>query len=87
MVSPHRGKVFGFRPEAEKECSTFKISSATTEELERLNNTLTHNLGEERSVGLINYELDIRGKSNLESSSRKLVLNKSFDLLEKSGKL
>jgi len=48
---------------------------------------LTYNLGEERSVGLINYELDIRGKSNLESTSQKLVLNKSFDLLEKFGKL
>ena len=46
-----------------------------------------HNLGEERSVGLINYELSIRGKENLEASSRKLVLNRSFELLEKTGKL
>ena len=67
--------------------STFKISSATNEELRKLDTTATHNLGEERSVGLMNYELGIRGKSNLETSSRKLILNKSFDLLEKSGKL
>ena len=45
--------------------------------MEKLNTTATHNLGEERSVGHIIYE----------ASSRKLILNKSFDLLEKSGKL
>ena len=82
-----RGKIFGFGPEAESESITFKISSATTEELQKLDTTSTHNLGEERSVGLLNYELGIRGKTNLETSSRKLILNKSFDLLEKSGKL
>ena len=76
-----RGKIFGFGPEAESQSTTFKISSATNEELHKLDTTATHNLGEERSVGLMNYELGIRGKSNLETSSRKLILNKSFDLL------
>ena len=42
-------------------------------------------MGEERSVGGINNELKIRGKRNLESASRKLVLNKSFDLIEKKN--
>ena len=30
-----------------------------------------HNLGEERIVGLLNYELAIRGKQNLGTASRK----------------
>ena len=41
-----------------------------------------HNLAEERNVGLTNYELDIRGKKNLESVSKKIVLNRSIDLIE-----
>ena len=48
-----------------------------------MNKTTVHNLSEESSVGSINNELKIRGKKNLESASRKLILNKSFDLLEK----
>ena len=77
-----RGKIFGFGPEAEDPRETYKISSATEEEMQKLNKETLHNLGEERSVGHINYELSIRGKGNLEASSRKLVLNKSFELLE-----
>ena len=42
-----------------------------------------HNLAEERSVGSVNNELEIRGKSSLECVSKKLVLNKSFDLLKR----
>ena len=42
------------------------------------------NLGEERNVGFLNYELDIRGKQNLEAASCKMVLNKSADLISKS---
>ena len=40
-----------------------------------------HNLSEERSVGLVNYGMQIRGKNNLSTVSRNIVLNKSFDLL------
>ena len=85
--STQRGKIFGFGPAAEKSGMTFKVSTATEEEMQKLNSTAVHNLGEERSVGNINYELAIRGKRNLEASSKKLLLNKSFDLLEKSGDL
>ena len=59
------------------------MADATEEEKEELDKTTVHNLAEERSVGSINNELKIRGKRNLESASRKLVLNKSFDLIEK----
>ena len=84
--STQSGKIFGFGPEAEKSGMTFKVSTATEEEMQKLNSTAVHNLGDERSVGNINYELGIRGKRNLEAS-KKLLLNKSFDLLEKSGDL
>jgi hypothetical protein len=40
-----------------------------------------HNIGEERNVGMVNYELSIRGKGNLESVSKKVLINKSSDLL------
>ena len=45
-------------------------------------NVQVHNLGEERNVGLVNYELSIRGKNNLESVSRKIVLNRAEDLIQ-----
>ena len=41
-----------------------------------------NNIGEERNVGMIiNYELSIRGKRNLKSASKTVVINKSCDLL------
>ena len=55
---------------------TFKISTASEEEMDKLNIASVHNLGEERSIGSINYELVIRGKGNLEASSKELILNK-----------
>ena len=49
-------------------------------------NVQVHNLGEERNVGLVNYELSIRGKKNLESVSRKIVLKRAEDLVQDSPK-
>ena len=46
-----------------------------------LNTVQVHNLGEVRNVGLFNYEISIRGEKNYEATSRKLVLNKSNDLI------
>lgn len=48
-------------------------------------NVKVHNIGEERNVGLINYELSIRGKENLGSASRKVVLKRSADLIQEKG--
>ena len=45
-----------------------------------LNQVQNHNLSQERSVGFVNFELEICGKQNLESVSRKMVLIKSADL-------
>ena len=42
---------------------------------------LVHNIGEERNVGMVNYESSIRGKNQLKTISSKLVINKSYDLL------
>ena len=37
-----------------------------------------------KSVGFINYEISIRGKQNLESASRKMIINKSIDIALKA---
>ena len=80
-----RGAVFGFGTHADDDKgSLFKISEATPREKDDLEKATVHNLREERNVGSINNELKIRGKRNLESASRKLVLNKSFDLVMKA---
>ena len=49
--STQRGNIFGFG-------ATIKVSSATNEELQKLDITATHNLGEERSIGHVNYEYE-----------------------------
>ena len=46
---------------------------------EKLKRAPVHNLGEERSVGFVNYELSLRGERFLESASKKMVINKSID--------
>ena len=58
-----------------------KISNLDEEEVNVLNTVHVHSLGEEHNVGLFNYEINIRGKKNFEIASRKLVLNKSNDLI------
>ena len=60
-----------------------KICDMSEDQLKILDaNVQVHNLGEERNVGLVNYELSIRGKNNLESVSRKIVLNRAEDLIQ-----
>ena len=57
--------------------TVLKLSKLGQEKIKAMDNVQIHNLGEERNVGFINYQLDVRGKDNLEAVSRKLVLNKS----------
>ena len=77
-----KGAIFGF---SDKSCrdtgSVLKISDLDKEELNVLNTVQVHNLGKEHNVELFNYEISIRGKKNFEAASRKLVLNKSNDLI------
>ena len=50
-----------------------KIRDMSEEQLRILDdNVQVHNLGEERNVGLVNYELSIRGKKILKASPEKL---------------
>ena len=35
-----------------------------------------HNLGEERNVGMVNYEINLLGKHNLKTTSQKIVINR-----------
>lgn len=80
-----RGSIFGFGPQADKDTgSILKISTADDSKRLKLEKAPVHNLAEERSVGYVNYELNIRGKSHLESVSKKMIINKSIDFLEQS---
>ena len=81
-----KGAIFGFAGRKDDDTGTvLKISKLSKENLLQLDQVQIHNLGEERSVGFLNYEIDIRGKQNLEAASRKMVLNKSADLVSKSN--
>ena len=80
-LSIQKGAIFGFGPKSDDDTGTLlKISSV--EIFEKLNKVEIHNLGEERSVGYINYELQIRGKANLECASKQMILNKGRDLIK-----
>ena len=77
-----KGSIFDFGTHAEDEPeSVFKISSATQNVEVKLEKAVVHNLTEERSVCSFNNEIKMRGKRNIKSASRKLVLNKIFDLV------
>ena len=61
----------------------FKISSAIQNVEDKLEKAVVPNLAEEQSVGSFKNEIKMRGKRDIEIASKKLVLNKSFDLVEK----
>ena len=76
-LDTQRGAVFGFGAHKDDDTgSLVKVSNTTEKEMTELNKAPVHNLAEERSVGSINNELKVRGKRNLETVSRKLILNK-----------
>lgn len=82
-----KGAIFGFAGKESDDTGTvLKISNLSAEKLMQLNEVWIHNLVEECSVGFLDYELDIRGKQNLEAASRKMVLYKSFDLINQCTK-
>ena len=69
------------------------ISNLDEEELNVLNTAQLHNLGKERNVGLLNYEISIRGKKNFKAASyktftktvkeiKKLKINWNLNMLE-----
>ena len=83
-----KGRIFGFGENANDDTgSVLKISALSAAELEEIdqNKIQVHNIGEERSVGLFNYEIGIRDKKNIEAASRKMILSKASDLLKKES--
>ena len=78
-----KGNIFGFGPSAQDDCGTvLKLSEVDDSKLEMMNKYVsTHNLISERLVGETNYGLHIRGKANLSSVSKKMVINKCADLI------
>ena len=80
-----KGAIFGFGYQKDDDTKTvLKISNLDQDSLNKLNKVPIHNLGEERAVGMINHELQIRGKPFIETCSRNMVLNRSQDLIKKS---
>ena len=63
-----------------------KISSFSNEEINVMdkNKVQVNNIGNERSVSFFTYEISIRGKRKVDSASRKMVLNKSHDIMGSS---
>ena len=81
--SDQRGAVFGFGPKAEEETGAIlKISTASPSKRAKLEKAPVHNLAEERSVGFINYELNLRGREHLESVSKNMILCKGKDFIK-----
>ena len=77
-----KGAIFGFGTTAEEDTGNIlKLCSLSDRTI--LSGEPVHNLGEERSVGMLNYELNIRGSEQFQTSSQNLVVNKSSDLIKK----
>ena len=83
--SHQKGAIYGFGENQSMDTKTvLKISNLDEEQLKALDSVQIHNQGEERSVGLFNYEINIRGKSELETASRCMVLKSADILLKKT---
>ena len=75
-----KGAIFGFGEAANDDTGhVLKISNLQDKSL--LANAPISNIGSERNVGMLNTELNFRGRENFKTSSQNLVLNKSADLI------
>ena len=65
--------------------SVLRISQLGKTEIEHMNQSKVpiHSIREERNLWFFNYKTGIRGEKNVESASRKMILNKSSDLVGK----
>ena len=69
--------MYGFGHNNDEETGpVLKICAADEAKQQKLAKVIPHNLASERQVGYINYELSIRGKSNLKCSFRNMILKK-----------
>ena len=83
-IACSEGAIFSFEPSKDAETSqnVLEISDVDHSLIKTLDEHVpVHNIGEERNVEMVNYESSIRGKNQLKTVSRKLVINKSYDLL------
>ena len=83
-LNHQKGAIFSFGKPKDEETgkNVVKFANVSDEVMSALDRHVTvHNIGEERNVGMVNYELSIRGKGNLSSVSKRVVINKSSDLL------
>lgn len=65
-----------------------KVSEMNNDKIVLLDkNVQVHNIGQEQNVGMVSYGLSIWRKQNLETVSRKLVLNHSADLIQNNWML
>ena len=79
-----KGAIFGFGEIAMKDTPQHvpRISEMNANKIALLEkNVQVQNIGEEQNLSIVNYELSVRGKQNIETVSRKLVLNCSADLI------
>ena len=77
MVFPYKKALLGFAANAnESITSLFKISETASEQLAKFVKTAANNLGVERSVGSINYEISIfkRKPSTFKKSQTSLLV-------------
>lgn len=80
-----KGSIFGFGSNANEDTgSILKLSSLSDKSI--LKNTPVHNLGEERNVGMLNYELNLRGRKEFKTCSQNMVLNRSTDIIRNEFK-
>ena len=77
-----KGAIFGFGSTAADDTGTVLKICEVVDPAEKklLLKAPLHNLGEERNVGLLNYEIGFRGHKHLETVSQKMVQSKSNDL-------
>ena len=75
-----KGAIFGFGSTAQNDTGSI-LKLVSLEDKSVLADTPVHNLGEERNVGMLNCELNLRGQKRFTTSSQNLVLNKSTDLI------
>ena len=82
-LSEQRSSLFCFGAKANDNIGIFlKLSNVTDKGKHRnLNQASVHNLIEGWSVGFMNYE-SISGKKCLQSRAKKMIINKSIDLLK-----
>ena len=76
-----KGAIFGFGSTAQNDTGSI-LKLVSLEDKSVLADTPVHNLGEERNVGMLNCELNLRGQKRFTTSSQNLVLSKSTDLIK-----